>query len=176
MKLCRDELLFEPTGELNLPVAPQVSGLWSELVAQLLATLPVSCSSSVKMRLTSHADVADLAAWVFLGVERGQAPELVSADLHHGPQRQIHRLRVDHLQDDVLRVVEGQRAVVLLRAGQEAVVGSVQKRQPSFAEGVSFGAVWRQDQDHGVVRRVHAVKIPEVEVGVLVEEPACLDL
>lgn len=126
--------------------------------------------------LTSHTDVARLTAGVFLGINGGQAHELVSADGWYGSQRQIHWLRVDHLQDDVLSVVEQQRAVAVLRAGQEAVVGSIQLRQPPFAEDIFFGAVRSQDQDDVVVGGVHAVEIPKVDVGVLVEENVCLDL
>lgn len=73
-------------------------------------------------------------------------------------------------------MAERQRAVVLLSAAQEAVVGPVQRRQPPFTEDVSFGAIRSQNQDGVVVRRVHAVEIPKVDVGVLVEEEVCLDL
>ena len=73
-------------------------------------------------------------------------------------------------------MAERQRAVLLHSAAQEAVVGPVQHRQPSFTEGVSFGAIRSQDQDDVVVRCVHAVEIPKVDVGVLVEEEVCLDL
>lgn len=73
-------------------------------------------------------------------------------------------------------MTERQRAVVLLGAAQEAVVGSIQRRQPPFTEEVSFGAVRSQDQDDVVVGCVHAVEISKVDVGVLVEEGVCLDL
>lgn len=59
------------------------------------------------MQLTSHTDVADLAAGVFFGVGGGLARELVPANPRHRPRAQLHRFGVDHLQDDVLSVTEG---------------------------------------------------------------------
>lgn len=76
-------------------------------------------------RLASHADIADLAAGVFLGVDSGLTHELVPLDPRHRPQRQVHWLGVDHLQDDVLSVTERQGAIVLLGEAQEVVVGPV---------------------------------------------------
>lgn len=73
-------------------------------------------------------------------------------------------------------MVEKQIAVAVLGAGQEAVVGSVQFRQPSFTEDISFGTIRSQDQDDVMIGCVHAVEIPKVDLDVLVEENVCLDL
>lgn len=72
--------------------------------------------------------------------------------------------------------MERQRAIFLLAAGQEKVAGSIQSRQSPFTEGISFGAIRSYDQDYVVVWCVHAVEIPKVDVGGLVEECICLDL
>ena len=124
--------------------------------------------------LASHTDVAGLAAGVLLGVERGHAHQLVPADLRHRAARQLQRLRVDHLQVHVLGVAEHQPLAPTLllgpRAREEAVVGDVQRGQPLLAEVVSGRALRRQHQHGVVVRRVHAVEVPEVQVGARVEE------
>lgn len=126
--------------------------------------------------LASHADVAGLAAGILLGVHRGQAHQLVPADLGHRAQRQVYGLGVDHLQDDVLGVVEHQAALLVLLAGQEAVVGHVEGRQPLLAEVIAAGALGRHHQDDVVVGRVHAVEVSEVDVAVGVEERLGLHL
>lgn len=126
--------------------------------------------------LASHTDVAGLAAGVLLCVDRGQTHQLMAADLRHRSRRQIHGVCVDHLQDDVLSVVEQQTGRVVLLAGQEAVVGDVERGEPLLAEVVPRGALRRQDQDDVVVGRVHAVEVSKVQVGVGVEERVGLDL
>lgn len=126
--------------------------------------------------LASHADVAGLAAGVLLGVHCGQTHQLVPADLGHRAQRQVYGLGVDHLQDDVLGVVEHQAAILFLPAGQEAVVGLVKGRQPLLAEVVAAGAFGCHHQDDVVVGRVHAVEVSEVDVGLGVEEHLGLHL
>lgn len=136
------------------------------------------CQSLCRARcpLASHADVAGLAAGILLGVHRGQTHQLVPADLGHRAQRQVYGLGVDHLQDDVLGVVEQQAALLVLLAGQEAVVGHVEGRQPLLAEVVAARALGRHHQDDVVVGRVHAVEVSEVDVGVGVEEGLGLHL
>ena len=120
--------------------------------------------------LAAHADVAGLAAGVLLGVDGGQAHELVAADLGQRAQAQVHGLGEDHLQDHVLRVLELQPPVLAPAARQEAVVGQVQRGQPLLAEAVAGRAPGRQHQDDVVVGRVHAVEVPEVEAGVGVQQ------
>jgi len=102
----------------------------------------------------------------------------VPADLRHRAHRQVDVLRVDHLQDDVLGVVKHQTAVALfvLLAGEETVVGDVQRGKPLLAELVSRGALRRQHQDDVVVGRVHAVEVSEVKVAAGAEERDGLDL
>lgn len=126
--------------------------------------------------LASHADVAGLAAGVFLGVYRGQAHQLVPADLGHRAQRQVYRLRVDHLQDDVLGVVKHQTSLLVLLAGQKTVVADVEGRQPLLAELIAPRALRRQDHNNVVVGCVHAVEVSKVQAGVWVEERVSLDL
>lgn len=127
--------------------------------------------------LASHTDVAGLAAGVLLGVYRGQAHQLVPTDLSLRAQCQVHGLCVDHLQDDVLGVVEHKTAsLFILLAGEETVVGDVERRQPLLTELVTAGAFRCQDQDDVVVGRVHAVEVAKVQVGVGVEECVSTDL
>lgn len=136
--------------------------------------LEVSPASSTS--LASHTDVAGLAAGVLLGVYRGHAHQLVPVDLRHRAYRQVDGLRVDHLQDHVLGVMEHQTPVFFLLAAEETVIGEVQRRKPPLTEVVPRGALWRQDQDDEVVRRVHAVEVSKVQVGVEVEERVGLHL
>lgn len=134
-------------------------------------SLPIRRSS-----LAAHADVAGLAAGILLGVYRGQAHQLVAADLRHRAQRQVYGLRVDHLQDNVLGVVKHQTPVFVLLAGQKTVVADVERRKPLLAEVVAPGALGGQDHDDVVVGRVHAVEVSKVQTGVGVEEHVGLDL
>ena len=137
------------------------------------------CSPTICCCLAPHADVAGLAARVLLGVHRGHAHQLVPADLGHRARRQVHGLRVDDLQYDVLGVMEQQAAALALLhplAGEERVVAHVEQREALLAEVVARGALRCQDQDNEVVGRVHAVEIPKVQVGVGVEERVGLDL
>lgn len=69
-------------------------------------------------------------------------------------------------------MVEHQAAVALLvpLAGEEAVVGDVEGREPLLAEVVAAGALWRQHQDDIVVGRVHTVEVSKVKVSVGAEE------
>lgn len=126
--------------------------------------------------LASHAYVAGLAAGVFLGVNCGETHQLVPADLLHRAQSQVHRLSVDHLQDDILGMVKHQTAIFILLAGQEAVVSDVEGRKPLLAEVVARGTLRSQNKDDVVVGCVHAVEVSKVEIGVGVEERVCLDL
>lgn len=96
-----------------------------------------SWSVSPRRALASHANVARLATRVLLGVDGGQTHELMAADLGHGAAGQLYRLRVDNLQDDILRVTEHHAPVFTAHTGQEAVVGGVQLGQPLTAVDVS---------------------------------------
>lgn len=125
--------------------------------------------------LAAHADVAGLAAGVFLGISSGQAHELVAADLPQGAQGQVNRLGVDDFQDEVLGVAEDQLPI-LHAAGQELVAGNVQEGQAVSAEAVPQGALGSQHQDGVVVGRVHTVEVRKVEVGAGVEEALGGDL
>lgn len=99
-------------------------------------------------------------------------------DLSHCAQCQVHRLRVDHLQDHILSVVEHQTTVTLfiLLASEETVVGDVESGEPLLTEVVTSRALRRQDQDDIVIGCIHAVEIPEVQVGLGVEESVSADL
>lgn len=125
--------------------------------------------------LAAHADVAGLAAGVFLGVSSGQAHELVPADLPQGAQGQVDRLGVDDLQDEVLGVAEDQLPI-LHAAGQELVAGNVQEGQAVTAEAIPQGTLGGQHQDGIVVGRVHTVEVRKVEVGAGVEKALGRDL
>lgn len=75
--------------------------------------------------LAANADVTGLAAGVLLGVDCRQAHELVPTDFSHRAQAQVHRVCIDHLQNDVLRMVERKVPFFVLDARQEAVVGNI---------------------------------------------------
>lgn len=145
--------------------------MWSSLAAR-------PSLHRLRAALAPHADVAGLAAGVLLGVHSGQTHQLVPADLGHCARRQMDRICVDHLQDDVLGVVEQQTAITLFLplAGEETVVGQVECRKPFLAEVIASGTFWRQDQDHVMVGCIHAVEVSEVEVSVGVEERLSTDL
>lgn len=125
--------------------------------------------------LAAHADVAGLAAGIFLGISSGQAHELVPADLSQRAKGQVDGLGVDNLQDEVLSVAEDQLSV-FHTAGQELVAGNVQEGQPVTTEAVPQGALGCQYQDGIVVGCVHTVKVRKVEVGAGVEEALGRDL
>lgn len=125
--------------------------------------------------LAAHADVAGLAAGIFLGIGSGQAHELVPADLSQRAQGQVDGLGVDNLQDEVLSVAEDQLSV-FHTAGQELVAGNVQEGQPVTTEAVPQGALGCQYQDGIVVGCVHTVEVRKVEVGAGVEEALGRDL
>lgn len=120
--------------------------------------------------LAANADVTGLAAGVLLGVDGRQTHELVPTDLSHRAQAQVHRVCINHLQDDVLRVVERKAPLFILGTCQEPVVGEIQQGEPLLAEFVAYRATRCQHHDHVVVCRVHAVEICKVQVGVVVEE------
>lgn len=122
------------------------------------------------MDLAANADVTGLAAGVLLGVDSRQAHELVPTDLSHRAQAQVHRVCINHLKDDVLRMVERKVPLFILRTRQKPVVGDIQQGEPLLAEFIAWRATWCQHYDHIVVCRVHAVEISKVQVGVVVEE------
>lgn len=99
-------------------------------------------------------------------------------DLRHRTHRQVQRISVDHLQDDVLGVVEHQTSIAPFHhlAGEERVASDVQRRETLLAEIITSGALRCQHQDDVVVGRVHAVEISKVQVGVGVEEGVGLHL
>lgn len=132
----------------------------------------------LRAALAPHTDVAGLAAGVLLGVNSGQTHQLVPANLSHCAQSQVYRICVDHLQDDVLRVVKHQTAFTLFipLAGEETVVGEVECREPFLAEIITSGTFRRQDQDDVMVGCIHAVEVSKVEVSVGVEEHISTDL
>ncbi len=121
-------------------------------------------------RLASHADVAGLAAGILLGVDCGQAHDLVAADLSYRAQAQIHGVSVDDLQDKVLCVVEHQLAVFILGARHKVVVGEIQRWQALLAELVSRRALWCDHQNDIVIGCIHAVEVGEIQVCLGAEE------
>lgn len=139
--------------------------LWTSLTVRPFLHLLLSA-------LASHTDVAGLAAGIFLGINSGQAHQLVPADLSHCSQSQVYRICVDHLQDDILCMVKYQTAITLfiLLTGEEAVVGEVEYRKPLLAEVITSGTLWCQDEYDVMVGCIHAVEVSKVEVSVGVEE------
>lgn len=73
-------------------------------------------------------------------------------------------------------MVEHQAAVIILLAGEETVVGDIQRGEPLLTELVARRALRRQDQDNIVVGCIHAVEVAEVQAGFGVEERVSPDL
>lgn len=91
-------------------------------------------------------------------------------DLSHCAQAQVHRVCINHLEDDVLRMVEREAPLFVFSACQKMVVGDIQQGEPLLAEFIAWRTTWCQHHDHIMVCCVHAVEISEVQVGVAVEE------
>ncbi len=127
------------------------------------------CECSPK--LAPNADVAGLAAGVFLSIHGWQAHQLVmAADLRDSPLCQRHRLSINQLQNHILRMLKHHPPILPADTCQEAVIRHIQLRKAISAVKVSVRAPGSQDEDNIMIGSVHAVEVPEVEARIRGEQ------